>query len=442
VLHSILIVPEQGVSMDSSLLLVVQVPFRIMNGRYGLDEQTCDGLIRWVEHFDRVVMAAPILSEAEAKEYSRTETWRAIADLPCADRIEVVPLPYAYKLTKYIRQYGKTRSLLNTKIRECQYLCFAPAVWIGDWATVACLEAIELNRSYAVWADRVEYEVIRRLLKKATSLKVKIKETLTLPFTKRRIHHVIRQSDLGLFQGQDCYTAYAPLNQNSHCVYDIHTQKSDQISSMRLAEKLDQLKANQPLKICYVGRADEMKGPFDWIQIIDQLHQRGFKLEATWLGDGQLLDEMKRMAIDVGVANLIEFTGFVSDRAQMLETMQQNDVFMFCHKTPESPRCLVEALVSGLPIVGYDSPYPRGLIAQHGGGIFTPLNDQIALANQIVELDRDREKLCDLVQQAAKSGTLYDEETVFQHRSDLIKQCVIPGRGQKTIAAVNCGNPV
>ena len=137
--------------MDTSLLLVVPVPFRVIEGRYGLDEQTCDGLGRWVEHFGRIVMAAPVLPEKQAKELSKTETWRAIADLPCADQIELVPLPYAYKPVVYFRHYSEVRKLLSAKIQECEYLCFAPSVWIGDWASVACSEAIRLDRSYAMW---------------------------------------------------------------------------------------------------------------------------------------------------------------------------------------------------------------------------------------------------------------------------------------------------
>ncbi len=411
--------------MDTSLLLVLPVPFRLVDGRYGLDEQTCDGLIRWVEHFDRIVMAAPVLADDQAKELSTTETWRAIEELPCANQLELVPLPYAYKPAMYLRHYDTVRRLLSAKIQECDYLCFAPAVWIGDWASVACLEAIKLKRSYAMWADRVEYEVIRRLLTEKNSLKTHIKK-LILPTVKRHIHHLIRQSQVGLFQGQDCYTAYAPFSRNPQCVYDIHTQKSDQISAYSLTAKLDRLIKGEPLKLCYVGRAVEMKGAIDWIEIIHQLQQRGIKLTATWLGDGHLLSEMKQLAAKLGIADSITFGGFVSDRTQMLLTMQQQDVFMFCHKTPESPRCLVEALVSGLPIVGYDSAYPRGLVAQYGGGVFTPLSEKTALVDQIVALDRDRATLCNLTQQAAESGKLYDEETVFKHRSELIKKFVIP----------------
>lgn len=411
--------------MDTSLLLVLPVPLRVVRGRYGLDEQTCDGLIRWTEHFDRVVMAVPVLPEKQTLEAATKDTWRAIEDLPVVDCIELVPLPYAYKPIIFIQEYRRIRKLLSTKIQECEYLCFAPCVWIGDWGGVAASEAIRLKRSYAVWSDRVEYEVTRRLLKQE-SLKNQIKETLTLPITERYIQNLIRKGEVGLFQGQDCYTAFSPLNPNSHCVYDVHTQKSDQISPDRLAAKLDRVRQNEPLNLCYVGRAVEMKGGLDWIEIIHQLHERGMKFKATWLGDGELLDNMKALAEKLGVADLITFGGFVSDRAFMLDTMQKHDLFMFCHKTPESPRCLVEALVSGLPIIGYDSPYPRGLAAQRGGGMFTPLNNKAALADQILELDRDRTRLRDLIEQAAASGELYDEETVFQHRSDLIKKYVIP----------------
>ena len=422
--------------MDTSLLLVTPVLFRVVNGQYGLDEQTCNGLIRWAQHFDRVVIAAAVEPENLARNLSNTDTWRAIKDLPCADQIEVVPLPYAYRPIVYFRHYSAMRRLLSTKIQECEYLCFAPAVWLGDWASVACSEAIRLKRSYAVWADRVEYEVIRRLLNTEPSVKTRIKETLTLPITKRYIHRLIRHSQVGLFQGQDCYTAFAPLNQNSHCVYDIHTQKSDQISADRLSARLKCVSQGEPLKLCYVGRAVEMKGAIDWINIVHQLQQRGIAFKATWLGDGHLLEEMKQLAAKLNLTETIQFGGFVSDRAQMLETMRQQDVFMFCHKTPESPRCLVEALVSGLPIVGYGSPYPRGLVMQHGGGTFTPMDDEKALADQIAELDRDRAKLCALSWQAAQSGKLYDEETVFQHRSDLIKRYVIPKTWQSETSIV------
>lgn len=92
-------------------------------------------------------------------------------------------------------------------------------------------------------------------------------------------------------------------------------------------------------------------------------------------------------------------------------------MLLFCHKTPESARCLIEALVSGCPLVGYDSAYARGLIEAHGGGVFTPPNDPNMLAEQVVMLDRDRPAFARLIAAAAASGQLYDEDSVYAHRA-------------------------
>ena len=93
------------------------------------------------------------------------------------------------------------------------------------------------------------------------------------------------------------------------------------------------------------------------------------------------------------------------------------DVFMFCHKTQESPRCLIEALICGLPIVGYDSPYPRNLISKNGGGILVP-QDPKALACAIRTAAEQRKEL---TFKARMDGALFDAATVFRHRSELMK---------------------
>ena len=69
----------------------------------------------------------------------------------------------------------------------------------------------------------------------------------------------------------------------------------------------------------------------------------------------------------------ISFPGIEKDRQLVIDFLRTLDVFMFCHVTPESPRCLIEALMSGLPLIGYDSEYAKDLVAEHGGGKFVQL---------------------------------------------------------------------
>ncbi|NJR75378.1 MAG: glycosyltransferase, partial [Scytonema sp. CRU_2_7] len=301
------------------------------------------------------------------------------------------------------------------------YLVFQLCGLIGDWAGVACLEAINLKRPYSVYIDRVEYEVISRTLH-SLPLKRRIKEHLTLPWMKRYQRYLIRQSEVGLFKGQDCYPEYSPFCKQPHCVYNVHTKKSDWINESSLNSKIESLLNGEPLQVCYVGRAAEMKGPLDWLQTVHRVYKAGVDVKATWLGDGALLLKMKSLAQELGIADRVNLVGFVSEQSKVLQTMRENHIFLFCHKTPESPRCLVESIVSGCPIVGYGSSYSQELVSQYGGGVFAPMNDWQKLADLVIELNSDRAKLSELIRAAALSGRCFDEETVYQHRSDLIKK--------------------
>lgn len=124
---------------------------------------------------------------------------------------------------------------------------------------------------------------------------------------------------------------------------------------------------------------------------------------------------------ELGLTGKVITPGFVEDQAEILKTLRRAHIFLFCHKTPESPRSLIEALVSATPIVGYDSAYPRDLVADHGGGKFAPINDTTALRDVVIGLATDRLELEKLIAQAALAGQPFSDEDVFKHRSDLIK---------------------
>jgi glycosyltransferase involved in cell wall biosynthesis len=94
---------------------------------------------------------------------------------------------------------------------------------------------------------------------------------------------------------------------------------------------------------------------------------------------------------------------------------------LFTHITPESPRCLIEALISGAPIIGYQSDYAEDLIKDMGGGEFVPIGQWERLGDLLVTLSSDRHQLARLIQQAGENGKRFNSEVVFRERSELIK---------------------
>jgi glycosyltransferase involved in cell wall biosynthesis len=331
-----------------------------------------------------------------------------------------VPLPWAYSALQFASCYSSVRTTLGELISRSRYLQFAIGGLVGDWAAVAAWEARKQGRAYAIHTDRVEFEIIRREAEGA-NLKTKLKVKVIAPLMASYHKQIIKNCTLGLWQGQDCYSTYSPYCHNSHLVYDIHTQATDAIGDVEFIEKVKRATTDETLRICYAGRIDPMKAPLDWVKAIGKARDLGAKLHATWMGDGTLVDEMKALIADMGLSSLIELTGFVSDREQLLKTVRESHIMVFTHVTPEAARCQIESLVCGTPIIGYQSKYPDELVKDFGGGLFVPMKDWQQLGNLIAALSSNRQHLSKLIEEAGVNGTRFTEQAVFQKRSELIK---------------------
>lgn len=404
---------------QKGMLLVLPVPFRVKESQLFFETQACNGLEQWADNFESVIVAAPTIPESFAQQ-NKTMTWRDTATLKLPERFEFVPLPWAYSLLKFASCYSSVRATLGELIARSRYLQFAIGGLVGDWAAVGALEARKQGRAYAVHTDRVEFEIIAQDAQGA-NLKTQLKAQIIAPLMASYQKNIIKNCNLGLWQGQDCYSTYSPYCHNSHLVYDIHTQASDAICDQEFIEKVKRATSDETLRICYFGRIDSMKAPLDWVKAIGRARDLGAKLHATWMGDGTLVDQMKALIADMGLSSLIELTGFISDRERLLKTVRESHLMVFTHVTPEAARCQIESLVCGTPIIGYQSKYADDLVKDFGGGVFVPMKDWQQLGNLIATLSSNRQHLSKLIEEAGVNGSRFSEQAVFQKRSELIK---------------------
>jgi glycosyltransferase involved in cell wall biosynthesis len=396
------------------LLLVTHVHLR--QGPHGLqiDDQTAAGIEQWCRHFDRVTFTGIMTKGSSSSSWVDTNTGRM------GEQARLVALPNGYGVAPMLRAYAGVRAELHQAIAGHRHLCFTLGSVIGDWPFVAALEAARQGRRYAAWIDRVEPHVIRNRLAGAP-LK-RLAAELVLPLTQGAIRHALRKSTVALLQGGDTFDHYARSAPDPHCTYDIHTHADEQITPQALAQKQARIRSGASLEIVYLGRAVAMKGPFDWLDTLQRLHAAHVPFRATWIGDGPDLPAIRQRVGELGLAGAVALPGFENRRDVLLARLKASDLLLFCHKTPESARCLIEALVCGCPIVGYGTAYPRGLVAHEGGGLFAPQNDTAGLAEQLAGLHADRASLAELVGKAAASGRLYNEDAVYAHRAELMKR--------------------
>jgi glycosyltransferase involved in cell wall biosynthesis len=403
---------------EDGLLLVLPVPFqRQEDGTLWCEEQAANGLDQWAENFSHVTVIAPVIGR-ESDPKGGTVRWSNPAKLCNFGRLELVPLPLAYSPLAFLAALGRGRRVLIEHIERNRYLQFCVGGLFGDWAAVGALIAKSRKLPYSVHTDRVEHEVMVAVARNGPALRrFKAKATARLAKSYHRL--IISGCSLGLWHGKDCFLAYSQWAKENHLIHDIHLKPEDAISPEQLIAKL-RCAGDGPLRIAYAGRMDPMKAPLDWLRSLRSAIDRGVDFEAVWLGDGPLASEFRALKEELGLTHVVRTPGFV-DRPTLLLELRQADVFVFTHITPESPRCLLEALVCGTPILGYFNSFAEDILSEGGGGSLVPVGDWQMLGEQVAEVHADPVRLKSMILDAASNGRRFNDGAVFRERSELIR---------------------
>jgi colanic acid/amylovoran biosynthesis glycosyltransferase len=402
---------------SGTLLLVIPPVIRTVKGAYEVEADFSNNLRLYLANFSHVTFACPVFSDEQASGIILRSL--PLDKIQNADRLSFIPLPYAYREDRYLRHYLVVRQLLASEIAKSQYLIFSPHAKY-DWSALAVHLAIKQKRKYDMESDHDHASAERFHLATMPPGLRKLRKTILARSFIKAVKNHFSQSSLALLQGQDVFDAYKNIAPNPHKVLNVQISSEDRITPVQLRTKLDRIEEKRPLSISYAGQAIARKGPLDWLKAIHGISQAGVEVQAIWFGDGSLMPQMKRQVINLGIEDKVMFPGSVG-RNELIAALRQTEIFLFCHKTGESPRCLGEALAAGCALVGYGTEYPRELVATCGGGEFSEMDDWKGLVEIMVSLDKDRGKLGRLAMAAAASGGLLDRDVSMQKRIELIK---------------------
>ena len=119
------------------------------------------------------------------------------------------------------------------------------------------------------------------------------------------------------------------------------------------------------------------------------------------VGDGSIADELHSLAEKFGIAKNVIFTGFVSDMAPYYGIM---DVGANCSfGTETTPLAITEAMSVGVPSIVSDYGGNAATVTDGVDGKVIPMRDSKALADAVLSLYNDREKLAVLGENARRS---------------------------------------
>lgn len=133
-----------------------------------------------------------------------------------------------------------------------------------------------------------------------------------------------------------------------------------------------------------IARFDFQKGQDVLIQAIAQVQDklRAYGRRTLLIGGGPTLDDMKRLAEALGISDLVEFTGEISDAG----------VYMTCAKKLVAPSrwegmpyLLLEAVVRGASIIASDCPGNRDVLKGYAAARLFKVEDVEGLATLMAE---------------------------------------------------------
>lgn len=143
-------------------------------------------------------------------------------------------------------------------------------------------------------------------------------------------------------------------------------------------EPLRTLRADGRLIIGYIGQLIARKRLDTLIEAFHRVRYRDKHL--CIVGDGPMRAALEQLASRLGESERISFFGFREDRVALLKGF---DVFVLPSELEGIPRCLMEAMGAGIPVVATDIPGCRELVVAEVTGLLFVPGDVDGLVTQL-----------------------------------------------------------
>ena len=165
-----------------------------------------------------------------------------------------------------------------------------------------------------------------------------------------------------------------------------------------------------PTQLIFWGRVEEEKGLPELFVALNTVAKKFANVKLTLVGEGNRLQEYKTRVIDLGLADRVEFTGWLNNR-EIQTLAAKSSIGIFPSRIESFGLSVVEAMATGLPvIVARGGAVPEN-IDDGVTGTLVPVNDSDALAeaiNKALEKSQSSETMAKAAKTAVQQKFSWD----------------------------------
>jgi glycosyltransferase involved in cell wall biosynthesis len=157
--------------------------------------------------------------------------------------------------------------------------------------------------------------------------------------------------------------------------------------------------------LLFVSRLVKEKDLDDLVKAVDLLNTRSYAFRLVLVGDGPLREALEDQLPEA------RFTGHLEDH-QLSEWFASADIFVFPSTTETFGNVILEAMASGLPVVGVRAGGVVDLISEGSDGLLAEPKDPSGFAEKIAFLLDHPEKRSGMAQNALVKAHQYSWESI------------------------------
>jgi glycosyltransferase involved in cell wall biosynthesis len=157
----------------------------------------------------------------------------------------------------------------------------------------------------------------------------------------------------------------------------------------------------------------------------------GVRGRLTLVGGGPLRESLERLAGETTGAGEVEFTGHVSDRAEIVGILDDADLFVLASVSEGLPRVVIEAMSRGLPVIGSRAGGIPELVREED---LFDVGDVAGLSALLAEVLASPERLRAMSRHSVETAATYAEEKLSPRRREFYRavlQRAAPAAGER-----------
>jgi len=238
-----------------------------------------------------------------------------------------------------------------------------------------------------------------------------------------------RKNALGVAAGLECnglpaYRHYGSLARKAAFYLDTRLTDALQIDAATLDAKQAQVLRGNTLRLAFSGRLARMKGAQFIIPLAHRLKEAGLDFVFEVFGDGELAADLRAAAAGA-LSGYLHCHGPVPFAEALTPALKDRIDLFVCPHPQGDPSCTyMETLGCGVPIVGFANEAWEEMVRGQDFGEAVPVGDVARLADAILALDRDRTRLANMMDEAARFSAGRTFEQVFAGRLAFLRSLV------------------